>query len=68
VASLSKAWVCDCLLSGVSGSNIVGDMDDCLLCVLCVVRQRYLCRADHSPRGVTPPARKCMCVCVSDCD
>jgi hypothetical protein len=29
-------------------------MDVCLLCVLCVVRQRSLRRADHSSRGVLP--------------
>ena len=29
-------------------------MDVCLLCVLCVVRQRSLQRADHSSREVLP--------------
>jgi hypothetical protein len=34
----SKAWVCELLLAGVAVSNPAGDMDVCLLCVLCVVR------------------------------
>jgi len=36
-------------------------MDVCLLRVLCVVRYRPLCGADHSSRVVLP----CVCVCVA---
>ena len=36
----------------IVGSNPTGDMDICLLWVLCVVRLRSLRRADHSSRGV----------------
>jgi hypothetical protein len=36
-------------------------MDVRLLWQLCVVRQRYLCRADHSSRGVLPTeVRRCL--------
>jgi hypothetical protein len=38
VAAPSKAWVCGRLLTGIVGSNPAGDMDVCLLGVLCVVR------------------------------
>jgi len=36
-------------------------MDVCLLCVFCVVRYRFLRRADHSSRGV-PPSVVCLSV------
>ena len=42
VAARSKAWVCGHSLAGIVGSNPVGDMDVCLLWVLCVVG-RGLC-------------------------
>jgi hypothetical protein len=36
-------------------------MDVCLLGLLCVVRYRYLRRADHSSRGVLPTVvRRCI--------
>jgi hypothetical protein len=35
VASRSKAWVCGRWLAGIIGSNTVGDMDVCLLSVVC---------------------------------
>jgi hypothetical protein len=38
VAARSKAWVCGRSLAGIVGSNLAGDMDVCLLRVLCVVR------------------------------
>ena len=41
-------------------SNPAGDMDDCLLGVLCVVGYRSLRRVDHSSRGVLPSV-----VCLS---
>jgi hypothetical protein len=41
----SKAWVCGRSLTRIVGSNPTGDMDVCLLWVLCVVRQRSLRRA-----------------------
>ena len=46
------------------GSNRTGGMDVCLLRVLCVVRERYLRRADHSSRGMLTN----VCVCVTECD
>ena len=36
------------------GSNPAGDMDVCLLGLLCVLRQKSLRRADHLSRGVLP--------------
>jgi hypothetical protein len=53
-AARSKAWVCGPLLAGITCSNPTGGMDVSLLCVLFVVRQRFLRRADHSTRGVLP--------------
>jgi len=42
-----------CSLSGVAGSNLSGDINVCLLWMLCVVMQRNLRRAaDHSSREV----------------
>ena len=38
VAARSKAWVYGRLLAGVVGTNPTGDMEVCLLRVLCVVR------------------------------
>jgi hypothetical protein len=38
--------------AGIAGSDLSGDMDVCLLRVLCVVRLRSVRRADHSSRGV----------------
>jgi len=37
VAIKSKMWVCGRSLAGIAGSNPAGDMDVCLLLVLCVV-------------------------------
>jgi hypothetical protein len=38
VAARSKAWVYGRSIAGIVGSNPTGDMDVCLLGVLCVVR------------------------------
>jgi len=38
LAECSEAWVCGRLLTGIAGSNPAGDMDACMLWVLCVVR------------------------------
>ena len=38
----------------IAGSNSAGSMEDCLLRVLCVVRERSLRLADHSSRRVLP--------------
>jgi hypothetical protein len=38
VAERSKTWVCSRSPAGIAGSNPAGDMDACLLWVLCVVR------------------------------
>jgi hypothetical protein len=46
VAARSKVWVCGRSLTGIVGSNPAGDIDVCLLWVLCVVRKRTLRRAD----------------------
>ena len=51
-AARSKAWVCDRSLAGIAGSNRAGDMDACLVNVVCC--QRSLRRADNSCRGVLP--------------
>ena len=56
-----RAWVCGHSSAEIVGSNPTGDMDDCLLWVLCVFGYRSLRRADHSSRGVLPNvARRCM--------
>jgi hypothetical protein len=51
VAAKFKAWVCGRSLTAIADSNPAGDMDVCLLRVLCVVRQRSLLRADLSSGG-----------------
>ena len=62
VAVKFKAWVCDRSLTVNADSNPAGDMDICLLRVLCVVRQRFLLRAD-------PLVRRGPTECgVSECD
>ena len=48
----SKVWICGRMPAEIVGSNSTGGMDDCLLWVLCVVRNRSLRRADHSSKGV----------------
>ena len=48
----STVWVCGHSLAGIAGSNPAGNMDACLLWVLCDLRLRSLWRADHSSRGV----------------
>ena len=52
VAARSKTSVCSHSLAEIAGSIPAGDVDICLLGLLRVVRQRTVCRADHSPRGV----------------
>ena len=54
MAERSKAWVCGRSFTEYAGSNPTGGMDAFLLSVLCVVRQRFLRRTDHSYRGVIP--------------
>jgi len=54
VAVRPNAWVRGRFLAGIAGSNPTGGMDVCLLWVLCVVRYRFVRRADHSSRGVLP--------------
>jgi len=63
VAAPSNGWVCSRSLPGTAGSNPTGDMDVCLLSVLCVIKYRSLRRADHSSRGVLPSAT-CLSVIV----
>jgi hypothetical protein len=38
VAARSKTWVCRRWLAGIVGLNPARSMDDCLLCLVCVVR------------------------------
>jgi len=59
-AARSKVWVFSRSLAGIAHSNPAGDMDVCLLRVLCVVRQKFLRRADHLSRAVVPS----VCVCA----
>ena len=61
VIARSKAMICDCLLSGVAGSNPAGGMGVCVLWVLCVVRWRSLRWADPLSRGALPTV---VCHCV----
>jgi len=37
VFELYKEWVCHCLLAVIAGSNPAGEMDVCLLRMLCFV-------------------------------
>jgi hypothetical protein len=50
----SKAWVCGRSLAGIVGSNRSGGTDVCLWWVLCDIRQKYVCLADHSSREILP--------------
>jgi hypothetical protein len=63
MAARSKAWVCGSSLAGIAGSNPVGSMDVCLLCLLCVVSQTQLRRADHASREALKNVG-CFCVIV----
>jgi hypothetical protein len=60
VAVRSKAWVCGRYLARIAGSNPIGDMNLCVLLMLCVVRWRSLRRAGHVSIGVIPSV-----VCLS---
>jgi hypothetical protein len=52
VARRYKARLYGLSLLGIVGSNPAGDLDFCLLRVLCFVRQRSLRRADRSSREI----------------
>jgi len=66
VAARSKALVCGHSLPGVVGSNPSGGMD---VCLVCVIRQTPLLRADPSSREILlSMACRCVCVCVCMCD
>ena len=52
MAAPSRVWVCGRSFFEIAGSNPAGDMDVCLLCVLCVIRKRSFSRADHFSRGI----------------
>ena len=55
VYARSTAWASGGLsLAGIMGSNPTGALHVCLLWGLCVVRKKYLRRADLSSRGVLP--------------
>jgi hypothetical protein len=61
VALWSKGKGCCSSPAEIVGSKPTGGTDVCLLCVLCVVRQRSLRRIDLSSRGVLPTvARRCV--------
>jgi hypothetical protein len=60
VTAQSKAWGCGRSFAGIVGSNPAAGTDVCVLCVLCVVRQRSLRRTYHVSRGVLPDV-----VCLS---
>jgi hypothetical protein len=61
IAGPSGRAVCGRSPAEIVGLNTTGDMDVCLLWVLCVVRQRSLRRADHWSRGVPPNVvRRCV--------
>jgi len=50
VTARFKAHVCGRSLAGIVSSNSAGGI---VVCLLCVVSYRSLCRAGHSSRGVT---------------
>jgi hypothetical protein len=52
VTAWSKASVSGRSIAGVAGSKPAGDMDVCLFSLMCVVWQRSLRRAVHSPKVV----------------
>jgi hypothetical protein len=58
MAVRSTAWVCGSSIAGIAGSN---PLDVYLLCVSCVVRERFLRRAEHLSRLVLP---KVVCLIV----
>jgi hypothetical protein len=47
MAMQSQACIHGRSFAGIAGSNPAGDMDICLLWLLCVVRQRYLREVDQ---------------------
>ena len=49
-----NAWICSRSLAGIADSNPAGNMEVCLLCLLCCVMYMYLRGADHLSRGVLP--------------
>ena len=59
----SKTWVDGRSLATIADSNTAGDMSVCLLCLLCVVRWRSLCRSGHSSSEVLP-----IVVCLTESD
>jgi hypothetical protein len=66
VAARSKAWDCCRVLAGIADSNPAGGMDVCLLLsVVC-------CQVEVSATGrslvQSSPAKRGVCVCVSECD
>jgi len=61
VAARSVTLVYGHLFAVIASSNPAGDVDVCLLRVLCVVRERSMRRADHLSRGVLPTVvRRCV--------
>jgi hypothetical protein len=73
VAAYSEAYACGLSLAGIAGSNPTGAVAVCLLCVLCVFRERSLSWANPLSMGVPPTVHVCVCVwgggvvCVSVC-
>ena len=54
MAAQRKVWVGGRSLCGTVRSNLASGMDVFLLCVVCVVRLRFLRWADHTSKGVVP--------------
>jgi hypothetical protein len=63
VAARSKAWVCDCSLAGIAGSNSAGGMDVCLSLWSVVY-----CQVEVSASGWSPVQRSPTESGVSECD
>ena len=62
MAARSMAWVCGRSPAEIAGSNPTARRGYLpVVSVVCCVRWRSLCRADHSSRGVLPTVvRRCV--------
>jgi hypothetical protein len=70
VPARPNASVCGHSIAGIAGSNPAGDMDVCVLWVLCVVRKVSEKGRSLFQRGPTESVCACVCecVCVVECD
>ena len=62
MAARSKAWVYGRSLAGIAGSNATGDIDVCLLRVLCVIRSLSECDREAPTRRRSWPTRGCRAI------